>query len=289
MITVFTPTYNRAHLLERLYQSLCQQTQKDFEWVIVDDGSTDETPSLIARFQSEGQIFIQFFQQENSGKHVAINKGVAMANGELFFIVDSDDFLPEQAIEKVYFYYDKIKVSPLIAGIAGRRMYADLSIVGTPSFEEMISNSIDIRYKYNVIGDLVEVFKTSVLKSYPFPEIKGEKFCPEALVWNRIALHYKLLFFSEGIYITEYLEGGLTSSIVKVRRQSPQLTTLHYAELERLPIPFLQKLKANVNYWRFSFKSTESFWLLFRRVSFINSIIGLPFGFLMFINDGRNL
>ena len=197
--------------------------------------------------------------------------------------------MPEQAIENVYFYFDKIKTLPTVAGVAGRRMYADLSIVGNQGFEEMISNSIDIRYKHNVTGDLVEVFKTAILKSYPFPEIKGEKFCPEALIWNRIAQNYDLLFFNKGIYITEYLEGGLTSSIVKIRRQSPQLTTLHYAELERLAIPFLQKLKANINFWRFSFNSAESFWSLFKRVSFINSIIGLPFGFLMYVNDGRKL
>ena len=289
MITIFTPTYNRAHLLERLYKSLCQQTQTDFEWVIVDDGSVDHTEKLIESFQLENQIQIQFFKQENSGKHTAINNGVAMAKGELFFIVDSDDFLPEQAIENVYFYFDKIKTLPTVAGVAGRRMYADFSIVGNQGFEEMISNSIDIRYKHNITGDLVEVFKTAILKSYPFPEIKGEKFCPEALVWNRIAQNYDLLFFNKGIYITEYLEGGLTSSIVKIRRQSPQLTTLHYAELECLAIPFLQKLKANVNFWRFSFNSAASFWVLLKRVSFINSIIGLPFGFLMYVNDGRKL
>ena len=94
MITIFTPTYNRAHLLERLYKSLCHQSNKDFEWVIVDDGSVDHTEKLIESFQLENQIPIQFFKQENSGKHTAINKGVAMAKGELFFIVDSDDFLP---------------------------------------------------------------------------------------------------------------------------------------------------------------------------------------------------
>lgn len=289
MITIFTPTYNRAHLLERLYKSLCYQSCKDFEWVIVDDGSIDNTERVVGSFQLENQIPIQFYKQENSGKHIAINKGVSLAKGELFFIVDSDDYLSEQAIETVYFYFDKVKDLQSIAGVAGRRMYADFSIVGTSNYEELVSNSIDIRYVHKVTGDLVEVFKTEILKKHPFPESKGEKFCPEALVWNRIAKNYDLLFFNKGIYITEYLEGGLTSSIVKIRMKSPKLSTLYYAELEHFDIPIFQKLKANVNFWRFSFNESEGWFSNWNRVSFFNSIIGLPAGFLMCLNDKRKL
>ncbi|WP_291136264.1 glycosyltransferase family A protein [Flavobacterium sp. UBA7663] len=289
MITIFTPTYNRAHLLERLYKSLCHQSNKDFEWVIVDDGSVDHTETVIESFQLENQISIQFYKQENSGKHIAINKGVSLAKGELFFIVDSDDYLSEHAIEEVCFYFNKIKKIPSIVGVAGRRMYADFSIVGTSNYEELISNSLDIRYSHKVTGDLVEVFKTELLKKYPFPESKGEKFCPEALVWNRIALNYDLLFFNKGIYITEYLEGGLTSSIVKIRMQSPKLSTLYYAELEHFDIPFFQKLKANINFWRFSFNVSKDWFSNWNCVSVFNSIIGLPTGFFMYLNDKRKL
>lgn len=289
MITIFTPTYNRAHLLARLYRSLCHQSNKDFEWVIVDDGSVDHTEAVIESFQVENQIAIQFYKQENRGKHSAINKGVSLAKGELFFIVDSDDYLAAQAVEEVYFYFNKMQHLPSVAGVAGRRMYADFSIVGTSNYEELISNSLDIRYLHQVTGDLVEVFKTEVLKKYPFPESKGEKFCPEALVWNRIAQNYDLLFFNKGIYITEYLEGGLTSSIVKIRMQSPKLSTLYYAELECFDIPFFQKLKANINFWRFSFNVSQDWFSNWNRVSIFNSIIGLPLGFLMYLNDKRKL
>lgn len=287
MITIFTPTYNRAHLLNRLYESLLRQSCQDFEWVVVDDGSVDNTQNVIASFKSDNKISINYFKQENGGKHRAINQGLKLAQGELFFIVDSDDYLFDKAIEIVLLKYDTIKDNPNILGVAGRRMYENQIIVGSENFKELISNSIDIRFKHKVTGDLVEVFKTDLLKQFGFPEFDGEKFCPEALVWNRIAQKGQLLFFNVGIYITEYLEGGLTSSIVKVRQQSPNSSMLYYSELESLNIPFIQKIKANSNFWRFSFNAKTTFFQNLKKVNRMFSLIGFPLGFLMYCKDKR--
>lgn len=252
LISVFTPTYNRAALLSRLYNSLGVQTYKNFEWIIVDDGSYDNTKEVVETFIRKGNINIQFVYQQNGGKHRAINNGAQLAKGELFFIVDSDDLLPHTALEVVVDHYKSIEDNNLFAGVSGIDGYFDGQNIGTGLPSEIIDcNSIDIRYKYHVKGDLKEVFRTSVIKEFPFPEIDGERFCPEALVWNRIALKYKLRYFNSVIYQVEYLDGGLTSAIIKNRMNSPIASMMCYAEMNQLDIPIKDKLKAAINYWRF--------------------------------------
>ncbi len=266
MITVFTPTYNRAHLLTRLYESLCQQTYKDFEWIIVDDGSTDQTQSLIKnlelRIKTNGSCGnsefkglggIRYIRQANGGKHRAINRGVQEARGELFFIVDSDDLLPENALQTVVERWAAVRDDVCIGGVCGLDMTPNGTVIGSGLAKgEQISNSLDIRLKYHVTGDLKEVFRTSVLREFPFPEYESEKFCPEALVWNRIAQQYNLQYFNQPIYIAEYQEGGLTDRIVKVRMQSPMASTTCYQEMVSYDIPLKEKIKAAINYWRFA-------------------------------------
>ncbi|WP_438965814.1 glycosyltransferase family 2 protein [Flavobacterium sp.] len=284
-ISVFTPTYNRANLLINVYESLLNQSYQNFEWIVVDDGSNDNTNSVIESYIKENKIKINYFLQKNKGKHFAINKGVSIANGELFFILDSDDELPMNALELVSIKYDKIRNNSKIGGIAGRRNYKDGSIVGNKTFEELISNSIDIRYKYNIKGDLVEVFKTAILKENLFPEILNEKFCPEALVWNRIAQKYDLYFFNQGIYTTQYLPDGLTSKIVKIRMTSPIASMLTYSELASYNIPLHQKVRATINFWRFSFNSNLDFIKKIKMINVLYSILCFPLGLFLFIKD----
>lgn len=260
MITVFTPTYNRAHLLPRLYESLCRQTFTDFEWVIVDDGSVDNTKSLsLSLPQREGTFFpIRYFYQENGGKHRAINRGVKEAQGELFLILDSDDSLPPDSLERIAYYYEQIRDDKSFGGVCGYMAHHDGTIIGHGNDEEILdTNSIDLRNKYHVQGDMCEVFRTSVLREIPFPEILGEKFCPEALVWNRIAQKYKLRVFHHVVYYRDYLDGGLTDKIVRIRMKSPVASMMTYAEMTTFDIPFMQKVKAAINYWRFWYPTTS--------------------------------
>ena len=252
MITVFTPTYNRAHLLPRLYESLCKQSYKDFEWIVIDDGSTDNTTEVMQEFIKENKIIIRFHQCANGGKHRAINRGVREAQGELFFIVDSDDWLPDDALQHIAELYETVKGDLTFAGVSGHRGYPDGSVVGSGQTEDYIdANALDIRYKHHITGDLNEVFRTEVLREMPFPEFEGEKFCPEALVWNRIAQKYKLRYSKAITYIADYQPGGLTDRIVRVRMQSPMASMTCYSELVSYDIPLKEKLKAAINYWRF--------------------------------------
>ena len=285
MITVLTPTYNRASLLINLYQSLIKQDFGDFEWVIVDDGSVDATTDIVDQFIQERQIAITYIIQANGGKHRALNRGVKEAKGELVLIVDSDDSLPNKSLSIIYSHYLDIKDNSSIGGVCGLMAHHDGTIIGERKIcSSMNLSSIEMRYKYGFIGDVCEVFKTEILREFPFPEIENEKFCPEALVWNRIATKYKLHYFNEVIYYRDYLDGGLTSKIVRIRMNSPIASMICYAELNQLDIPFKDKVKAAINYWRFrlcysgsrSCPSLPGLW---------NAIA--PLGWLMHLNDIR--
>ncbi|MGQ2140086.1 glycosyltransferase family 2 protein [Ornithobacterium rhinotracheale] len=285
-ISIITPTYNRAHLLNRAFNSLNNQESKDFEWIIIDDGSTDNTDELIKTLSPNG-FNLSYYKKPNGGKHTALNFGVQKAKGDFILMLDSDDELPPDA---VFIVLEKIKNLPNeLGGVAGRKSLPSGKIVGTQDdFDEIISSSLDIRYKENVSGDLTEVFRTSIMREFPFPEFKGEKFCPEALVWNRIAQKYNLLFFNKSIYIAEYQEGGLTNTIVKIRMSSPKSSMIHYSELASYNIPLKEKIKATINFWRFSFNDKDwGFKNKLSRVNFLYSLVCFPLGFAMYLNDHK--
>ena len=176
------------------------------------------------------------------------------AQGELFLILDSDDTLPEKSLETINHYYQQIKDDRSFGGVCGYMAHHDGTIIGRGCDMPVLdANSIEIRYKYNIQGDMLEVFRTEVMREIPFPEIPGEKFVSEALVWNRIACKYRLRVFHEVVYYRDYLEGGLTDKIVKIRMTSPIAAMMTYAELSGYDIPFVSKVKAAINYWRFRF------------------------------------
>ena len=289
-VTVFTPTYNRAHRLSKLYNSLCDQTNKDFEWLVVDDGSNDNTVSLIESFINEGLIRIRYFYQSNSGKHIAINNGVNKAVGRLFWCVDSDDYVAKDSIDWICKKYEEIKDKVFFVGICGEKYdYHGKRIASNVYSEQIDSNSLDIRYRYGVDGDLSEVFKTDILKKYPFPSTLGEKFCAESFVWNRIAVKYSIkYFFNKPIYYCEYLPGGLTSRSIEIRRKSPINTLTYYSELSKYNIPYKYKLRSYINFWRFmNIKQL----VLVKNLNMFNvmSIIMMPLGAVLCLRDSLKI
>lgn len=214
MITLFTPTYNRAHLLSRLYQSLLRQDFDGVEWLIVDDGSTDDTESLVQSFQLENLINIRYYKKSNGGKHTAINFGLSKALGELFFLVDSDDLLADNALLLMKKYNNVIKNDNEICGIIGLSQYINsTNIVGDRFLkEEWIVSFADVYLKYHLKGDKSVAFKTEILKKYPFPEKQGIRFVFEAVIWHEMSKKYKVLALNEVVQLKEYLQQGLTDS-----------------------------------------------------------------------------
>ena len=264
LISILTPTYNRGKLLLPLYESLKNLTFEDFEWLIVDDGSEDDTEqyalSWIAHNIQNAEFPIRYIKKSNGGKHTAINRGVREASGELILILDSDDTLPEDSLATIAQYYEQCKGYKDCAGVCGLMAHHDGQLIGTGFPKDpMYESALQFRYaeKGNVTGDLLEVYKTSVMREFPFPEIENEKFCPESLVWNRIANKYKLFCFNKVIYYRDYLEGGLTSKIVRIRMNSPIASTMTYAEMLDYNISLKWKIRSAINYWRFKYCITN--------------------------------
>lgn len=263
-ITVFTPTYNRESLLARLYDSIKRQDFSNFEWIIVDDGSTDNTSSTVEAWTKESNFDIRYFYQENSGKHIAINKGVNEARGELFFIVDSDDWLSDNALQDIWQVWQSIPKDQriLFAGVSGLCAYRDGKIVGTKySLDSMDSDHIEIRTFYDVKGDKAEVFRTDILREFPFPSNLG-KFVTEGLVWNRIGQKYKMRYVNKVWCYKEYQPDGLTSKSIGLRVKNLDSTILYYEEFIKLRnkrIKFRYRLKNIINYARFSIHKGEFF------------------------------
>lgn len=289
-ITILTPTYNRASLLPRLFDSLLRQTNKDFEWIVVDDGSTDDTREVVANLKEKcgGAFPMGYVYKANGGKHMAINIGAERARGELLFIADSDDLLTDDALETVANSWHDISDDKSFAGIAGLDITMDTrEVIGSGLPQEHIDcNAIDIRYRHHVTGDMKEVFRTEVLREFPFPEFAGERFCPEQLVWFRMARRYRLRYINKPIYIADYQPDGITAGITRARMRNPSASMLTYAELTECPVPFLVKVKAAINFWRF--------WHC-RTATSVVSRVALrwhwlrPLGWMMHVRDGNAL
>lgn len=256
LITVLTPTYNRASLLPRLYESLCRQTYKDFEWIVVDDGSTDDTEELVnSKFKTYNTLFpVRYFKKKNGGKHTAINYGVRKATGILFYIVDSDDYLTDDSLSWIAKYYEGVKDDKSFCGVSGMKGYFNGDKVGTQvHFDTLDCTIAESGYKYHIHGDKAEIFKTSVMKEFPFPEFPDERFCPEALVWNRMSKKYKMRYFDKVIYICEYLKDGLSHNQSKLLGKNIKATMLTYKEMvENSEAPLFFRLRSAINYWRYS-------------------------------------
>ncbi|MDM5332846.1 glycosyltransferase family A protein [Ureibacillus composti] len=213
-VTVFTPTYNRGYIIEKLYNSLKNQQCKSFEWVVVDDGSTDDTMALFKEWEKKDHGFpIRYYYKNNGGKHRAINDGVKHANGRLFIIVDSDDYLTEDAIKMILEREVEIRAQGSFAGLGFNKGKDRKNIVGSTFRGKSIDATSIQRINHNITGDKAEVFYTNILRHYQFPEFPNEKFITENVVWYKIANDgYKIRWFNEIIYICEYLDDGLTSN-----------------------------------------------------------------------------
>lgn len=222
MITVLTPTYNRKYILNNAYNSLLAQTDHDFEWLVIDDGSNDDTEGLIKSYIKEEKINIRYFYKKNGGKHTALNMGIKKAKGSMLIILDSDDILTKNAIELIKTYEKKYKDYKNICGFSFLKTFPNGKKIGREYQEkEIIDNYINFRHNRNITGDMAEVFWTKILKNYQFPVFKDENFLSEAIVWNKIALKYDTVYIHKGIYIADYIEDGLSKNFFKLVYKNP--------------------------------------------------------------------
>ena len=198
--TVFTPTFNRAHLLYRVFESLRAQTYANFEWLIVDDGSTDGTKEIVDMWRGKVNFHIRYFWQENQGKHIAFNKATREAHGELFLPLDSDDACIPEALERFKYHWDLIPENQKdqFTGVCALCKDQYGKLVGDPfPFDPTDSNSLEIYYRYKIKGEKWGFHRVNVLHRFPFPEVQEIKFIPEGFIWNAIAKSYKIRYVNE--------------------------------------------------------------------------------------------
>lgn len=216
-ITVFTPTYNRAHTLERAYNSLVKQKYEKLEWLIIDDGSTDETPKMIEKFIAEGCISIHYVRQRNKGKYIAHNVAAIYAEYEIFLTLDSDDYLLDNALSYISKIWEEKQIADneKCAGIL-----APFDTVGTSEILTGRSNLISLYTKKNFKGEITVIWKTSVISRFLVPRIENEKFLVESVYMRRIDKFYYYECTNIKLEHREYYEDGLTKNIAKITRDS---------------------------------------------------------------------
>lgn len=281
-ISVFTPAFNRGYIIESLYMSLLKQTFQDFEWIVINDGSTDDTDIIMNRILKAKNPFpIVYIKKNNGGKHRAINDGAKVARGKLFFTVDSDDYLTEDALFKINEWENTIREHNYFAGVAGLRSDFDGNLIGQYPLEEKYNKYIDSsnldRKKNCLKGDKAEAYYTDLLLKYPFPEYKNENFLTEAIVWNKIASDgYNIRWFNEVIYKCEYLVDGLTHNLGSFLKTSPNGWRHYYNQQSKIDKHFIHRAYYATKYINYS--------LVLRKNIFSNSenkaltIICFPLG-----------
>ncbi|HHR6046028.1 TPA: glycosyltransferase family A protein [Providencia alcalifaciens] len=297
--TVFTPTYNRADRLHRVYNSLKKQTFKDFEWLIIDDGSTDNTKEIIEKFFSEKIVNIRYFKQENGHKKIAFNNGVKKALGYFFIPADSDDTFDYNTLEIFKETYEKQdeELKTILCGVTCLCKDEQGNVIGNHyPYDDWAASVQEMRYKFRVVGEKWGCVKTSILRDYPFPEIMGH--VPENVVWSPIAKKYKSLFINKPLrtYFTNESDSITHTKFEKENAHGAYLlakTTIEH-ELNYFfysPIIFI---KSAANYTRFKLnisKSTsKNSSLRLEKNKFLGKLlitICSPIGFLLYLRDSK--
>lgn len=228
LLTIFTPTYNRAYILPELYHSLCKEPSDSFIWLIVDDGSTDNTQELVENWQRENLIEIVYFQQENGGKMRAHNKGVELCTTPLFFCIDSDDQIATGAVEKILETHQTLRDDEFLGGIAAKRLI--INKLASKDLPDKKRSTLHNIYASGFKGDTSLVFKTDVLREFPFPEIEGEKFVTEGYVYDQIDQKYEFLILNEFLMRCEYQEDGYTFNADSLYLKYPKGWALYFSQ-----------------------------------------------------------
>ena len=254
--SIVTPTYNREKLISRVYDSLRAQTFRDFEWVVIDDGSIDQTQKVIEGFRKEADFPIVYHKKVNGGKVSAINSALSFLSGEWTVVFDSDDWCTPDALEKIkhLIVLSNNKVTPNeIGAVSVLKAYSDTGEIVGERYEKYsgeLSNYID-RFNLGVKGDKWEIIRTDVQKRFPYPLSAGEKYLAPEYSWLMLAEYYDTIFSDEVLSIVEYQEDGISKNNILHRSRSPNGTVAFYAlALKRARSPYM-KIKSFINLFRF--------------------------------------
>lgn len=284
-LTVFTPTYNRAKLLTRCYESMKRQTNKDFIWMIIDDGSTDGTQGLVEQWLNEELNFdIQYYYKENGGLHTAYNEAISHIETELCVCIDSDDYMPDDAVEKILLFWSK-NGSEDVAGIVGLDYDLENNIIGDPLPKQKTVNLIDLlvgRYPIHN-GDRTNVVRTELYKKYaPMKVFPGEKNFNPHYMHLQISQEFDFLVLNENLRYVEYQATGMSNSMLKQYRNSPN----SFAEIRKLYLSFSDtslkfRIKHAIHLTSSCILSKQSLSTVRKATNLWITILVCPFGWLL--------
>lgn len=282
-LTVFTPTYNRGYCLDQCYESLKRQTNKNFTWLIIDDGSTDHTNELVAKWIKEEYVHIIYHWQENQGMHGAHNTAYQLIHTELNVCIDSDDYMPDDAVEKILSFWND-HGSSKVSGMIGLDAYHDGDIIGTKLPDTVGSSTLfDLYNKYGVTGDKKLVYRTELTKKYPYPIFYQEKYVGLAYKYFMLDKEYKMLLMNEVICRVEYLADGSSINMLNQYRKNPKGFAFYRKELMKLPFASNTfKFRQAIHYVSSS--------LISRNWNFMSetpnkrlTLLALPFGIMLYL------
>lgn len=234
-LTIFTPTYNRAYCLTNCYESLKRQTCKNFIWLIIDDGSSDNTKELVDSWIAEKYIKIMYHWQQNQGMHSAHNTAYGLIETELNVCIDSDDYMPDDAVEKIISFWNSYG-SDEVSGIIGLDLYIDGQIIGSELPENLkYSTLFNLYNKHGVTGDKKLVYRTELTKKYPYPIFKNEKYVGLAYKYYMLDQQYEMLLMNEPLCYVEYMPDGSSMNMLNQYRKNPRGFAFYRKELMKLP------------------------------------------------------
>ncbi|MCA1010095.1 glycosyltransferase family 2 protein [Halobacillus halophilus] len=282
LLTIFTPTYNRAYCLHQCYESLKRQTNKNFIWLIIDDGSTDDTLERVEEWKKENIIHIHYHYQENQGMHGAHNTAYKLIETELNVCIDSDDYMPDDAVENIFNYWVKYG-DESVGGIIGLDAFTDQQIIGsTLPTSQSTSTLFDLYYKHGVTGDKKLVYRSDLTRKYPYPVFEGEKYVGLAYKYYKLDQEYEMLLLNKVLCCVEYLPDGSSRNMLKQYRRNPQGFSFYRKELMKLSFAGLSfKFRQSIHYVSSS--------IMMKNWNFIKespnkglTILALPLGLLLF-------
>lgn len=295
VFTVFTATYNRAHTLPRVYDSLKAQIYRDFEWLIVDDGSTDNTQELVEQWKTENQFTIRYIYQQNGGLHIALNRGAKEAQGELFLQLDSDDSCVPQALERFKHHWDSIPLDQRqhFTGVTGLCNDQNGKLVGTLfPFNPTDSDVLEIRYRFKVTGEKRGFNRTDIIRKFPYSEEIKRIYISQNFIWNQIARQYKTRFVNDFLMIYWTDQTSITRGANPGRNAlGDRLNhwTILNEEIDWFSTNPLNFIRSAIHYSRFSFHLgmaiTEQFSNLHTGLGKLLWLIALPVGYLVYFKD----
>lgn len=287
-LTVFTPTYNRAYTLHKCYESLKRQTSRDFKWLIIDDGSTDNTKELVLKWKEESDFEMTYIYKKNGGMHTAHNTAYENIDTELNVCIDSDDYMTDDAVDIIVKEWKRVKSNKL-AGLGALNIFESGEVIGTKFPEELQSSKyFDIYNKYGVIGDKKFIYRTELTRNFPYPEYEGEKYIGLDYKYKKLDEEYEIALVNRVVCVVEYMEDGSSKNMLKQYKNNPRGWC--FFRLENLKISntsLKYKFKESLHYVSSSLISGEKGYI--KKMPYKKlGILAFPFGYILKVYINKN-